>query len=317
MVIASDTAATPLKTPVDSLALSGARGSLSAGLVAAIRAGADAARAADSVELVVVSPLVARESDAATAAIAATWPGRIRVVRVAARAADTTSHPIEHRAPAADAVAAALSLGTRSTSLVRLVRDAATAGDSTWLGTAPGRVLVVWPARGLEAGSVLRPSAVTAGAATVVAPFGVARPPTSGRVVARWADGSPAATERSLGAGCVRDVAIPIEQRSDLTLRPPFRALLAALVAPCGESAPITGGIGDPAAVFARRVDRLASGRELAAGASDRGAVVPLLLGIGLFLLVVEWIARRAMAGGARTRSTEYDAVRVARERTA
>ena len=61
-----------------------ARGSLSAALVSAWRAARDVARAADSVELVIVSPLTTDELDAASAKIFARWPGRVRLVRTAA-----------------------------------------------------------------------------------------------------------------------------------------------------------------------------------------------------------------------------------------
>lgn len=318
-LVAFDSGASRLTTPPDSIRLSGAHGSLSAGLLAAIRAGVDIAPRADSVELVVVSPLARREGDAATAAIAAAWPWRIRIVRVAARTPDTTAHAIDVRAPAGDAVAAALSLGVRSTAEVRLVRDAPTSADSAWAGAAARRVLVVWPTRGLEAGGMARPSGVVSGAAAVVARFGVSRPPAPGRAVARWADGAPAATERADGAGCIRDVAIPIDERSDLTVRPPFRALLAELVAPCGESGLVGGGRRDAGPLLVRRAGRLASGRELAASADERSPLAPLLLAVGILLLLAEWLVRLRVARAASATAIGERAAPVpaARERSA
>jgi hypothetical protein len=56
-----------------------------------------------------------------------------------------------------------------------------------------------------------------------------------GRAVARWADGEPAAVERPSGRGCVRAVAVPVPQTGDAPLRAPFRALVAALTAPCDQ----------------------------------------------------------------------------------
>ena len=96
---------------LDSLAVSGARGSLSAALAAAIRAAARVAPRTDSIEMVLVSPLADEEIDDATARIRATWPGRIRVVRVAAATAPS-AHGRARGARAApnDAVAAGLSL---------------------------------------------------------------------------------------------------------------------------------------------------------------------------------------------------------------
>ena len=68
--------------------------------------------------------------------------------------------------------------------------------------------------------------------ATLVAPL--ARldvvPDTSSRVIARWRDGAVAATERPLGAGCVRDIAVGVPLAGDVTLRPPFVAFLQAYI---------------------------------------------------------------------------------------
>ncbi|HEY3258014.1 MAG TPA: hypothetical protein VGJ64_04100, partial [Gemmatimonadaceae bacterium] len=63
-------------------------------------------------------------------------------------------------------------------------------------------------------------------------------PPDSlraGRIVARWADGEPAAVEKSVGQGCIRSVAIPVTAVGDLVIRPEFIALLREIAAPCGE----------------------------------------------------------------------------------
>ena len=301
-VIVFDTAAARLTTAPDSIRLSGAGGSLSAAFAAALRAGAAVAATADSVELVVVSPLAGRETDAATGSIAAGWPGRVRRVPVALRGADTTSRTIEVRAANGDAVAAAASLGVRSAATVRVVRDALGAADSAWLAAAAGRVLVGWPAAGLDAGGARRPSAVVAGRATVVAPFGGARAPALGAVIARWADGSPAATERAVGGGCARDVAIPVDQRSDVALRPAFRALVAALVAPCGEAGAGVALAGE-ASALPPASGPLAAGRALAPREGGSSPLAPLLLAVGVALLLVEWLARRRVASVAGVRA--------------
>src|SRR5581483_10312240 len=54
-------------------------GRLSPALIAALRTAATLRASADSIELVIVSPLRSNEVDGATAAIRALWPGRIRV----------------------------------------------------------------------------------------------------------------------------------------------------------------------------------------------------------------------------------------------
>ena len=74
---------------LDTTRRSPARGSLSAALAAATRAGVVESATADSVELVLVSPLVREEIDDATARIRGAWPGRIRVVQVRAAVAPT------------------------------------------------------------------------------------------------------------------------------------------------------------------------------------------------------------------------------------
>ncbi|HEY5086862.1 MAG TPA: BatA domain-containing protein, partial [Gemmatimonadaceae bacterium] len=79
-LIAFDTSAWAVPS-VDSLAnRAGLRnaGSMSAGIVGALRAGQRVRAGADSVELVVVSPLVTTERDRATATIRNQWLGRAR-----------------------------------------------------------------------------------------------------------------------------------------------------------------------------------------------------------------------------------------------
>ena len=71
-----------------------------------------------------------------------------------------------------------------------------------------------------------RSTGVVAGDQAVVAPFAGRSIVPPGRAVARWADGVPAATERRLGAGCERDVGIPIPSEGDIALRPGVQALV-------------------------------------------------------------------------------------------
>jgi hypothetical protein len=62
--------------------LSSTPGNLSAGLAAAVRAGSALRDRVDSIELIVVSPLLADERDAATDSIRKLWPGRARLIRI-------------------------------------------------------------------------------------------------------------------------------------------------------------------------------------------------------------------------------------------
>jgi hypothetical protein len=228
---------------------SGAPGSLSAALVAAIRAARRLERERDSVEIVVVSPFAAGEVDAATSSVRSVWTGpvrRVRVVTVPASAA-VTAVP-ELRGDANDGVVAAVTLngavvgGER----VRVVRDSLSSSDSA--AARAGRTVVLWPRSG-GAQWASRPRADTAMAvtvadlglgqpnATVVAMFRRAWNSPEGRVVARWADGEPAATEATLGSGCIRSVAVEVPSAGDLALTPSFRRFARRMTEPCGLSA--------------------------------------------------------------------------------
>ena len=216
-----------------------ARGSLSAALVAALRTAPALRERADSVELVLVSPLATEEVDAATASLRALWRGRARLVRVAGVADTAPPAPaLAVRAPAADPVlaAAALARPLADTARVRVVRGAPSAADTAW--ARAGGVVVHWPAAG-ERPAWPRARVDTSGAVvtdggSVVAAFERRWAPPPGRAVAWWADGEPAATETPLGAGCVRRVAVVVPEVGDVALAPSFRRLLDAVAARCG-----------------------------------------------------------------------------------
>ncbi len=231
------------------LAPAGPRGSLSAAFALALRSAPLVAPGSDSIELVVISPLVDEEWDAATADLRRLWRGRVTLVPVAAAETRPVA-AVDLRGDVADPLRATLGLAGRSlrgsagnTGAVRLVRDRLTPADSAW--ARAGGVLVFWPANGPETaggpgtatGTLDTVGAVVAEGAVLVAPFARVRGVAGGEgglVVARWVDGAPAAVERSLGAGCERDVAIPVALRGDLALRAAAQHLVAALTAPCG-----------------------------------------------------------------------------------
>jgi hypothetical protein len=112
------------------------------------------------------------------------------------------------------------------------------------------------------------------------------------RVVARWADGEPAAVEKNIGKGCIRSVAIPVTAVGDLVIRPEFIALMREITAPCGESrstVPLTptmmaslGGRG-PLVV----TDAFAARRDIAS------PLVPWLFAIALAAAIAELLVRR------------------------
>jgi len=234
-----------------------AAGSLSAALAAARRAVPTLREAADSVELVIVSPLTAREVDAATLGVRRTWAGRARIARVGAAPNDSgaSSRGVVRGGPADDVLAAVAntsssslrSAGGSATRPYRIVRDGVAVVDSAWARDSAGIVLD-WPASGMPAGWTRRTRVDTVGAvvalpavgaaAAFVAPLArTAVAPRDGIFVARWADGEPAAVERAVGRGCVRAVAVTVPQVGDVALRAPFRAFLAALTGPCAASA--------------------------------------------------------------------------------
>jgi hypothetical protein len=283
---------------LDALRVTNAQGSLSAAIAAATRAAVRASTDADSLELVLVSPVVNEEIDEATSKLRAAWPGRIRLVPVAAVASQSSRPRVEIRADANDAIAASLSLMgvVAPRGSVRLVRTAPTRDDSLW-ASGDGHVLVHWPARDNVAGWKRRASfdaigAVTANGATVVARFPRLWQ-VEGDPIARWSDGEPAATESAVGAGCIRDVGILMDEASDLALRAPFRRFAAELIGPCG------GAFATVPLDSTTRAS-LAGGPSLAAAADVRDRTIesspwtPWLLALAALLLIGELALRRS-----------------------
>jgi aerotolerance regulator-like protein len=280
------------------------RGSISAALAAAMRTASAMRGDADSVELVLVSPLADEEMDAATAAIRAAWPGRVRLVRVAG-ANRAPSRPVRIEVTNAsldDPVRAAASLlgGDTGTSVARIDRGSPASADTTWASSG-ARVLVRWPAAfdssgWRERGRADTASAVVAlaggGETVVVSNFARTVDVAPGRAVALWADGSPAATERALGAGCVRDVAIPLGRAGDLALRESMRRLVGDLAAPCG-GAPNATPASDSARAMLRGTGPLAATRALEMRSAFSGHLTAWLLAAALALLLLEPLLRR------------------------
>lgn len=292
-----------VRSTIDSVAAVAVRGSLSSGLAAATRAAVIAAADADSVELVIVSPLANEEMDDATAGLRSAWPGRIRLAPVAATLEATAVPRVEVRAIANDAVHAGLSLMgvVGANGSVRVVRGTLTVADSSWAAQA-GNVLLHWPASDADAGWAPRPSidaigAVTAGAATIVARF-----PRlwvlDGRPVARWADGEPAAVEHAVGAGCIRDVGVLLDQASDLTLREPFRRFAATLLVPCG-GARSARPVDQTVRASLAGTGSLATATSVRDPATESSRLTRWLLVLGALLLIVELAVRRTVRGAA------------------
>lgn len=279
-------------------------GRLSPALITAFRAASAGRETADSIEIDVVSPLRASELDGATEAIRALWPGRIRIIRVSASADSLALPPgIDLRADRGDPMVIATAGIPPSSASVRVLRGEPTAADSAW--SSSGRhTLVRWPADGAPPGWIARTppdtvGAVIAGEAAVVTPFerkwrldSAAR---ITRVAARWVDGAPAAVERAVGGGCIRDVAVGVSPRGDLVLRRSFGRLVQALVAPCetiaGSLAADSGAIASLAGT-----GRLAAHDAIAAPSAVDTPLVPWLLAAALALALLELLVRRGSA---------------------
>lgn len=220
-------------TALDSLVgapRSNAAGSLSAALIAGRRASATLAQHADSVQLVLVSPLAVSEIDSATRLLRAEWPGAMRIERIALRADAAAGWRLEQRIASDDVLGpASASLQPASGDVVtRLVRRAPSVQDSTFARS--GGTVVRW-----DTTAPVHPSAegLAVGDDVIVAALARRAVSSTGRVVARWGDGSVAASESSLGAGCMRDVGIAVPAAGDIALHPPFQRIARALLAPC------------------------------------------------------------------------------------
>ncbi|OGT94704.1 MAG: hypothetical protein A2083_03515 [Gemmatimonadetes bacterium GWC2_71_9] len=279
------------------------RGSLTGGLVAALRAAAALAARAESVELVLVSPLVRESWDAATPAVRAEWHGAMRLVRVAA-AEPRAGAVVVAGAAGDDPVAATLALlgagAGAATPAVRIRRGVAELSGDDSAFAAAGGALVLWPddpgGVGDTVGAIVAPGSAAGAEAVVVAPL-VRHPggaPGSGAVVAVWADGVPAASERPLGAGCVRRVAVAPPAASDLALTPAWRGLVERLAAPCGGARDLA-----PLPDAARAVLAGAGGAMPLARLERRAGFPPLsawLLLAAAVALLAETLVRRPRA---------------------
>lgn len=284
---------------IDSVEKSGAPGSLSAALAAASAAAGSIASRADSIEIAIVTAANIEEIDAATVSIRELWPGRIHIMRVRPETTSVATTGLELPRDSNDPVVAGLSLLPRTVGApVRVVRGRLSGVDSAW-GREPGHVLVHWPATDSAADWPKRAALDAIGGVASASGAIVARLPrlwsVAGRAIARWADGEPAAVERTLGAGCIRDVAVLVDPASDVTLRAPFRDFSRALIAPCG-------GARGLATVDSALLSKLAGAGPLAparifrgrAAADESSRFAPWLLALGAVLLLVELAVRRS-----------------------
>ncbi len=281
-----------------------ALGNLSAGLIAAFRAASALRDNADSLELVVVSPLAVNEADAATDSIRSLWPGRARVVRsgVSESAPLPAPEPVQVRAAAGDPLSISIArLGSTAAIGSKIVRDATSADDLAW-AEGGQRTLVDWPVTDRPRGAVSRAKidtvgGVISGPSIVVSAFPrrwvyPADSIRAATVVARWVDGEPAAVEWQQGSGCVRSVSVPVNPVGDLSLSSGFVRFAGAMTRPCigRESQP-----GVPQAELSLLAGRggLASRDAFTPRDDVRSTLAPWLLGLGLLAAIAELLVRR------------------------
>jgi hypothetical protein len=235
VVLAFDSVAQTVDPPVAAgLPLGKGRGSISAALVAALRATPELAGRGDSIALTIISPFAAEEFDAATLAIRNEWKGRITLVPQEGRPLETDSNQVA--LPPDDPLSGPLALlRPAGTFLIRLARGRPSSADSAW--AANGGTLVVWPRVLADMTWPRGPGdsigGVAAGGRAVVAAFPRPVLPPQGSVAAVWADGAIAATTTQVGTGCLKNVAIEIPAAGDLSLRPSFLNLVRTLLSPC------------------------------------------------------------------------------------
>lgn len=232
-------------------------GSLSAALAAALRAAPALRPRVDSIRLIVISPLLDYEVDAATAALRALWPGRIELVAVTRAAAAAATAPARISSPAS---------GRPALAVARTAVDTAAA-------------------------------IVAEGGPVLVAPFARAwyypRDSIRGaRVLARWPDGEPAAVETGTPSSCQRSISFAIDSAGDIPLRPAARELASVLAEPCGtrRSPPAS----QPAAsMLATGPRHLAPAARIGPAPEERSVLAPWLIGFALALLLLELLVRR------------------------
>ena len=272
-------------------------GSLSVGLLGAVREARRLSRAYETVRIVLVSPFARSSFDEATGEIRGTWSDSIQLRRVAAASRVPAPAAMELFGTGDDPVLAGLRLArangfVRGTS--RVVRGVATASDSAWVDS--GRVLVEWPVGVARAAD--RVNAVRAGDHTAIGHF-IARPiGDSGRVVARWVNGMAAAREVGARAGCIRTIGFDVPDVGDFVLTPSFQRLAAELVGPCvGSALQIDEALPDSivASLAAPLQKEPAADRADVGRAPNRAGAMILI--IAILLMAFEMLVRRRAGG--------------------
>ncbi len=267
-------------------------GNLSAALIRAIREAHAARDRADSVGIVLVSPVARGELDAATRAIRRLWPGGIRIHRIAAAPPRERDSVVGFSGSGRDPLAATLEASRMlldAAGRVRVLRQGAlSASDSAFARS--GGLVVHWPDSLPKSDTI---GAVATARTVLVASFARGPSPAGGTPVAWWSDGRVAATETPLGAGCLRSVAIPVTADGDFALRERLRRVVRDLLGTCGGARDVSpAGSASLAALSGSAPPAVA--RSALPPSPDAGrAALPWLLALSLLLLGAEQLIRR------------------------
>ncbi len=286
---------------IGSLQITDRRGNISAALIAALRAASSLRDRADSMELVMISPVAAEEIDAATDDIRGLWPGSLRLARLASvrdSAAVGTGKLDVAGSPAGPLRISATLASRIPGSIAIIVRE----GNGEQELQAATRPLLIWPSSSRPPFAIAREKSdtiggVVAASATVVAPFNrrwtyPADSVKKAEVIARWIDGEPAAIEKQQGGSCVRSSAIPVSPAGDLVLRQDFVRFVAQLSGECIARSALLHA--DPATVIMLRGSGGFASRDAFLPRGDtRSDLAPWLIGLALVAAFAELLVRR------------------------
>lgn len=278
-------------------------GRLSGALVSALRAGSNLRDKADSLDLVVISPLAADEFDAATDSIRSLWRGRARIIQAGVRQNDENAMgAVQMRSTSGDPLVITVSrLGQTSSGNAKIVRDAIVADDAQWT-MSNGRVLIDWPAASRPERASARAVVDTIGGVVSDSFVVVSALPRrwtftpdsirGAHVIARWTDGEPAAIEWNQDKGCVRSVAVPVNPVGDFPLQSSFARFVAAMSAPCIGTGNVMSASSEQIASLTG-AGGLASRDAFESRSDVRSTLTPWLLGLGLVTAIAELFVRR------------------------
>ena len=207
----------------------GAQPSLTVGLLAALREAHGLESEYDSVRIVLASAFTRAAFDNATQAVRRLWPDSIRLVRLP-NATTLMTTRVDIREGVDDPVVAGIRLAEAN----GLIRGESRVTREAVAEAAPGagKTLVIWPR--MPDGRQ-RTGGIHAGDATTIGYFIPTPLGDSGRMIARWVNGEPAAREIAGAEGCVRYIGFDVPNLGDFVLTPSFQHLAAELLAPCGR----------------------------------------------------------------------------------